>query len=306
MLRRTFLLGAAASALPVRALASSSDWILSLLTESVHQGQYCGSQRAAIEGTISRLDGVSLPDDGKVIVVNIPSGVVTAYQDGVPIIESRAVVGMPSTPTPELQTRVTYIRPNPTWTVPESIINRKGWRDRLMDDPGFFEDNGFLIHSGGEAMSPFDAAQSGYRPDRFVQQPGPSNALGLLKIGLHNANAIYLHDTNQPSRYEEDLRAASAGCVRIEHVREIASWIMGIAVEDLNDRIAHADMTDYRPYEPVSVIIGYWTAWPDAQGDLRFYPDIYGWDDVVSDCGSDSQPMNSFSGRSLWREYEAR
>lgn len=307
--RRSFLAGLAATLLPAAASANPVEWIVSLLWEASHDPSLCGARNAAVQGTLSRLEGVNLPEYGKVIVVNIPSGVVTAYQDGIPVIESRAVVGNPSTPTPELDTRVTFVRPNPTWTVPESIVTRKGWRAKLAEDPAYFADNGFQIMVGGQMVSAYDAAPHAREVQRFVQQPGPYNALGLLKIGLHNSNAIYLHDTNQPSNYDADLRAASAGCIRIEDVRDIAAWILGLSRHDIDAMIDADDMTDYVPGETVRVVIGYWTAWPDANGQLRFYPDIYEMDGAGEDCTQSAAghaESRSYAPGSLWREYETR
>lgn len=316
MNRRSFL-GLGIAALPSVAFAQSGTaigWIVDSLSQSL--GNSCGQEDAAIRGTLSRLNGVQLPSEGKVIVVNIPSGVVTAYNNGSPVIESRAVVGNPKTPTPEMDTRVTYVRPNPTWTVPESIIRRKDWRQKLSDDPSFFEENGFDLVVHGQTMAPHDAAAYASEVTSFVQRPSPTNALGLMKVGLHNANAIYLHDTNEPSRFDADLRAASAGCVRIEAIRDIAAWIMGITRAEIDAKINSGDLANYTPHEDVRVILGYWTAWPDANGVIRYYPDIYELDGDGADCSSvqsrrvtaeeqygSAWDANNALGRSVWREY---
>jgi len=204
MKRRDFLKFALASVPFVTEVhASPISWIIEALSEAKASSRVCGEHEAAIRGTLKRLRGVNFPVTGKALIVNIPSGVVTAYTDGIPVIESRAVVGTDLTPTPEMQTRVSYIRPNPTWTVPQSIIRRKQWREKLASDPSFFEENGFDIIVNGQAMSPWDAADYAQSSTSFVQRPSPTNALGLLKIGLHNGDGIYLHDTNEPSRYDE-------------------------------------------------------------------------------------------------------
>lgn len=310
MRRRDFLkLGLAAIPFAVEAHSSPISWIVETLSEA--SSRVCGEQDAAIRGTMKRLKGVKFPTSGKALVVNIPSGVVTAYTNGMPVIESRAVVGMDMTPTPEMQTRVSYIRPNPTWTVPESIIRRKNWREKLATDPSFFEENGFDIVVRGQSMSPWDASNHASSATAFVQRPSPYNALGLLKIGLHNGDGIYLHDTNEPSRYEADVRAGSAGCVRIEHVRDVAAWALNKTREEIDGLIDGGDLTNYTPTERVSVILGYWTAWPDADGIIRYYPDIYGWDGDGSNCAGvimrepdDDYPQSlSPNGRLIWREY---
>ena len=312
MKRRDFLkLALAGIPFATQAQASPISWILDTLNEAADSSRICGEQDAAVRGTLKRLQGVRFPTSGKVLVVNIPSGVVTAYTNGDPVIESRAVVGMDMTPTPEMISRVTYVRPNPTWTVPQSIIRRKDWKGKLAKDPEFFEENGFDIVVNGRTISPHEAASQAESASLFIQRPSPYNALGLLKIGLHNADGIYLHDTNEPSRYDSDVRAGSAGCVRIEHVRDVAGWVLDKTRGEIDEMIDVGDMTNYNPSETIAVILGYWTAWPDGDGAIRYYPDIYGLDREGSDCTGmptrdpvDGYPQSSSpNGRLIWREY---
>lgn len=311
-MRRLFV-ALAVAALPASAQASATGWIAEALGARLTRS--CGAEAAAIEGTLSRLSSLDLPTDGKVLVVNIPAGIVTAYEDGVPVIESRAVVGKDGTPTPEMSTAVTYVRVNPTWTVPESIIERNGWRQRLADDPGFFEDNGFDVEWRGRLVSPWEASADPWAAGWFVQRPGPGNALGLVKIGLAESDGIYLHDTNEPTRFGADLRAASAGCVRVEEIREVAAWILDTDRWTVDSMVDAGQMTDHRPPRPVRVVLGYWTAWPDAAGEVRYYPDIYGLDGPPASCrpgaytgsGTEAWPtaVSGFGSGSAWDTWPA-
>jgi len=283
-------------------------WIRETLARELDRQDRCDERRAAISGTINRLRNVALPSSGKVLVVNIPSGVATAYQDGVAVIESRAVVGLAGTPTPDLDTQVTFVRPNPTWTVPESIIARKGWRRRLAEDPKFFEKNGFDLIVNGKKVSVAQIGPDTSSVTAFVQRPGPKNALGRLKIGIANDQAIYLHDTNEPGHFEEEVRLASSGCVRLERVGEIAAWILGIGDEELETMVEEGDVANHTPPEPVRVVIGYWTAWPDADGHIRYYPDVYSRDPVdetVCEAGMSDDPERQ-SSAAVWTEYKTR
>jgi murein L,D-transpeptidase YcbB/YkuD len=260
------------------ARADATDWIKNTLESARAAADSCTSEAAALDGTLLRIRSVKLPDSGKVIVVNIASGVVTAYQDGLPVIESKAVVGKAATPTPELNTHVTFVRPNPTWTVPRSIIQRNKWLDKLASQPGFFEDNNFKVISDGIEISPYDAAENPEAVQTFIQMPGPGNALGSMKIGIENNQAIYLHDTNDPGKFDSEVRAASAGCVRIERVGELAAWIMDVSPDEMQALVDAGSTKNMTPPEPVKAILGYWTAWPDATDTVRYYPDIYGKD----------------------------
>ena len=306
---RAAVIALAIVAAPSPALAQESSptgWIRNLLRDAAAAPGVCGQHDAAARGTLARLQGLELPEKGKLIVVNIPSGVVTAYEDGHPVIESRAVVGKEDTPTPEMDTRVTYVRANPTWTVPESILKSKGWREKLADDPGYFEENGFDVIVGGQALSPWEAADDPWSVTAFVQRPSPTNALGMLKIGLDNADGIYIHDTNDPGRFESEVRAASAGCVRVERVRELGAWILGLSDHEMDGLVDGGDVENRTPPEPVRVILGYWTAWPDASESLRFYPDIYGLDGSGPECGDEGYGGGHGNLSPQWTEYQTR
>jgi murein L,D-transpeptidase YcbB/YkuD len=280
------------------------DWVRDRLQSSADGS--CGIKRAAALSTLQRIEGLELPETGKALVVNIAAGVITAYEDGIPVIESRAVVGNPETPTPEMTTFATFVRANPTWTVPESILRRKDWRSKLDRDPEYFDAAGFDVVLDGYKISPYEAAGLSDRISRFVQRPGSQNALGLVKIGLHNSNGIYLHDTNRPDAFLERIRSMSSGCVRVERVREIAAWVLGVSVARMNDLIDGDDRTDRTPSSRVPVIIGYWTAWPDGNGHVRVYPDIYGKDEAVSECGYAVGSAAENHRDINWEEREAR
>lgn len=283
------------------------DWVRDTLVERQRSLPPGTSEVASIRGTLSRIKNLSLPETGRVVVVNIASGVVTAYENGYPVIESKAVVGKQSTPTPELDNTVTFVRPNPTWTVPQSILKRNGWREKLMKNPSFFEKEGFDVIMNGKTVSPAEAAQEGGEITTFVQRPGEHNALGSIKIGLSNSQAIYMHDTNDPGKFENAVRAASAGCVRIMKVREIAAWILNVSSEELDNMIESGDTENHKPAEPVRVILGYWTAWPDADNHIRFYPDIYGKDGGASSAvtaSGDDRPKPPRGDAPQWTQEQ--
>lgn len=287
MRRRDFLLGSAAlataAALPMRpAIASDA---ASILRAELESGRACGANAAAIRGTLSRLASARPPGAGRTIVVDIPSQHLGAYEDGYMALESRVVVGDASWKTPDLDTRITFVRFNPTWTVPESIIRARSWRDKLANDPGYFTRLNFKIALDGEMVSPDVAAARAGSAGSFVQQPGPGNALGRVKLGLAQGDAIYLHDTNDPAAFDESQRALSHGCIRVEQAIPVAAWALGMSDSEAYGLIDADDRTDRRNLPaPVRVVTTYFTAWPDASGNILYYPDPYGKDGSNQGC----------------------
>ena len=58
-----------------------------------------------------------------------------------------------------------------------------------------------------------------------VQQPGPGNSLGMMKLDMPNPHAIFLHDTPSRNLFANENRALSHGCIRTERALELAMTI---------------------------------------------------------------------------------
>ncbi|MGH0003708.1 L,D-transpeptidase family protein [Pseudovibrio ascidiaceicola] len=244
----------------------------------------CGSQLAAAAASLYRLNSLNIEDNERAILVNLASGKLVAYEGDLPVFKSPVLVGTPDTPTPELATKVKFIQLNPTWTVPESIVRKRGWRDRLATDPEYFVDSNFKISNNGKLSSPYDVFSDPPRSYKFVQMPGEDNALGRAKIGLHNAGAIFLHDTNTPEAFSDDRLGVSAGCVRVQYIRELVAWASGTSTTQISRSIDSGRTKNPHLNDDVQVVLGYWTAWPDSNGNLEFYEDIYNYDHSSGSC----------------------
>lgn len=243
----------------------------------------CGRRDAALRGTLARLNEMSIPAEGRLILVNVASRTLAAYEDGNPVLESRVVIGKEGWRTPDLSTSVDYVRVNPTWTVPESIVKANGWRARLASNPSYFAKNGFDVVVRGRAIDPRDVADGDVRTATFVQRPARNNALGRIKIGLVNTGGIYLHDTNDKAAYDRS-GVDSHGCIRVERVRDLAAWILGKDKADVAQWIEADDRANRKPEKPVKVVVGYFTAWPDGEGKVHYYTDIYNRDPRSPAC----------------------
>ena len=192
----------------------------------------------------------------------------------------RTVVGKPGrTATPQLAERVEAVVFNPTWTVPQSIVVGEGLGASLLRAP-----------------------RAGYKVTRaangtlsVVQQPGPSNALGLMKIDMPNPHAIYLHDTPSKQYFNQAVRAESHGCIRTERAVELG-MTMGILGAGLTQEQA-AQNSNSGKYMRVPmtrtfpVYISYFTMGRNLEGRLTKFGDIYGRDKPVID--SFAQPRQA-------------
>jgi murein L,D-transpeptidase YcbB/YkuD len=127
-------------------------------------------------------------------------------------------------------------------------------------------------------------------PYRLVQEPGPENPLGGVKLVLATRFAVYLHDTPNRAVFGKEYRLLSHGCIRVEGIERLVARLLpewgadsiGEAMKTGRDRLV--ELAD-----PVPVHLVYWTAWGGAAGPVEFRPDAYGWDALL---------LGAISGRS--------
>jgi murein L,D-transpeptidase YcbB/YkuD len=219
------------------------------------------------------------------VLVNIPAFELEVIDDGATVMRMDVVAGRPSRPTPIFSDRIDYIEFQPYWNVPESIV-RRDLVPEFVSDPSYAADNNFEVVREGEvsdaAMVDWTVYQGASVPFNIRQAPGPTNALGRVKFMLPNRHNVYLHDTPAQYLFERSERAYSSGCVRIEHPRAFAHYLLGDNADWPATRIDAAlegDQTLQVPLaRPIPVHFIYMTAWVDRQGNVQFRNDVYGRD----------------------------
>ncbi|MDR6290245.1 MULTISPECIES: L,D-transpeptidase family protein [Inquilinus] len=216
------------------------------------------------------------PARGKSITVNVPTAEIIAFENGVEVMRTRAVVGSPLTQTPMIQTNMIAVKYNPDWTVPPGLTKKY----KALMAAGKYDEmrkHGVVVKTP-EGQT-FDPAQ--VPPDavgtmgwKFWQPPGDANALGLLKFELDNDQAIYLHDTNNRTLFATDNRAVSNGCIRVEDYLGLAAWVLGIDTIAVEREIA-LGTTHYARVNRIPVRMTYYMAYPDKTGGIRYGEDVY-------------------------------
>ena len=180
----------------------------------------------------------------------------------------RTVVGKPGrTATPQLAEVVEGVVFNPTWTVPQSIVVGEGLGDKVLNNPNWARAQGYKA----------TRHESGWTS--VVQQPGPTNSLGRMKLHMPNEHAIFLHDTPSRHLFANNMRALSHGCIRTERALELAITmaILGRGVtKDEAVEIATSGKYKLVPIERrLPVYITYFTMATDIDGELETFNDIY-------------------------------
>lgn len=187
----------------------------------------------------------------------------------------RVVVGKPGrTATPQLAETVEAVIFNPTWTVPQSIVKGEGLGAKVLGNPAWARANGYKATKGANGWV------------SVVQQPGPGNSLGLMKLDMPNEHAIFLHDTPAKALFNQDDRALSHGCIRVQGARELAMTMsmLGNAKsredlpkiqQEVSEITASREYTRYPMAKQWPVYITYFTYGVDVNGNLRKFADIY-------------------------------
>ena len=119
-------------------------------------------------------------------------------------------------------------------------------------------------------------------PFRLRQKPSDDNALGVVKFIFPNPWNIYLHDTPSKHLFANRVRADSNGCIRIGDPVDLAHALLSRQTDDpatMFQRARDREREVWLKLEPpVPVHLVYFTAWPDADGTVRLFEDIYGRD----------------------------
>ncbi len=232
--------------------------------------------------TLERARWVLDDTAGEVVVVNVAGYEVFAARDGQPFWRRRAVVGTQARETPIFRGQMTYLELNPTWTVPPTIL-REDLLPKVRRNPDYLRSQNLSVLD--PQGRPLNAAAINWRavgdrpPYIFRQGPGPRNALGRIKFLFPNGHSVYLHDTPSRDLFNQAERNFSSGCIRVEDPLSLAEILLADPVRwnrrTLDAAIASGKTLTVRLPKPWPVLILYWTAELDADGGVRFLPDVY-------------------------------
>lgn len=221
--------------------------------------------------------------------VNLPEFTARVMQDGQELFSTRVVVGKadPDYETPEFSETMKYIVVNPRWNVPRSITVKE-YLPRLQANRNavgqldVVDGAGRVIPRDRIDFRKYTAANFPYR---MRQKPSDDNALGQVKFMFPNPWNIYLHDTPTKHLFNQASRAYSHGCIRVGRPIDLAHEVLSGQVGDPEATFAKALKSGNETFlnlrQPIPVHLVYFTAFPDADGQIRRFADIYGRDAQV-------------------------
>ncbi len=205
------------------------------------------------------------------VMVNIPDYTLKVVQDHRLIWRTKIVAGKPQTPTPLTSAWMDSVIVNPSWYVPQSIIQNE-LLPLYDNDPNIFDRMGLEVKRGPDGHI------------NVVQPPGAANALGRIKFNFPNKFQVYLHDTPEKRLFRLDKRAFSHGCMRVQDPTVFGQIILHLAMNgptpnshQLYEMFGRDEHT-FRLKKPPMVHLTYQTAFVDDSGRLELRDDIYGFD----------------------------
>lgn len=244
-------------------------------------------------------------DTSKYILVNIPDFKLKGIENKEKIIEIKVCTGRKvKWQTPVLYSQLSHLVLNPTWNVPQSIIEEE-IIDGLKKDSLYLIKRNFKAYKSGKEVSLEEINIEELKTKRYtlIQAPGAGNALGKIKFMFDNPFGVYLHDTPTRAPFNYVNRAVSHGCVRVEKPYLLAEFLLkdnsdwtvdyvkietGYNISDkklinqfqsirnkLRKNYSYGETTEVRLFNRIPVFIDYFTTWVDEDGILNYREDVY-------------------------------
>ena len=191
--------------------------------------------------------------------------------------------------TPVFTHMMKYMIFRPYWNVPVSII-KKELVAHVEANKGYLEAKNYeVLGKAGKPITDYTASSLEHGGYVVREKPGPTNSLGLVKFMFPNQYDIYLHSTPEKALFDRSVRDYSHGCVRVQHPDELAVWVLrGQNAKDgdawdldkvnaaMNDEDGNNKQVNLKTELPIDIY--YLTAFPEGEGKIGFFDDMYGYD----------------------------
>jgi murein L,D-transpeptidase YcbB/YkuD len=228
---------------------------------------------------------------GKYVVVNIPSVQIEAINNNEVVSRHTGVVGKPDRPSPMVNSAIEEINFNKAWFVPPTVL-----KSDLLSEAHKKGKDALAAHKV-DVYADFAAYQKGQRIDLetvdwnsdaalhlfYVQNGGPDNPLGFVKLNFQSPHHVYMHDTALPSIFSQAFRAESSGCVRVQNVHLLVAWLLednGWTAQQVLRMKETGEKLNIRLKKKVPLFWTYVTGWATQDGRVQFRRDIYRRDGV--------------------------
>jgi murein L,D-transpeptidase YcbB/YkuD len=236
------------------------------------------------------------------VVVNLPEYRVRAMNpDGTIAFYKNVIIGKAyGHKSPVFEKDIQYVVFRPYWEVTPSI-QRNEIVPHILKDPNYIAKNNFeVVTPKGEIVTDNQVSPEvleGIRSLHLLvrQKPGDTNSLGLVKIIFPNPENVYLHGTDAPGLFSQDVRDFSHGCIRVEKPADLVAWVLrnnpGWDLERVKATMnGEKNNLQVNLATRIPVLIVYGTATVNEENQIRFFDDIYGYDAELDKALSAEHP----------------
>jgi murein L,D-transpeptidase YcbB/YkuD len=224
------------------------------------------------------------------VVVNLPEYRVRAMNpDGTVAFYKNVIIGKAfGHKSPIFEKEIQYVVFRPYWEVTPSI-QRGEIVPHILKDPNYIARNNFeVVTPQGEVVTDNQVSPEvleGIKALHLMvrQKPGDTNSLGLVKIIFPNPDNVYLHGTDAPGLFSQDIRDFSHGCIRVQNPEDLVAWVLrnnpGWDLQRVKATMnGEKNNLQVNLATRIPVVIVYGTATVNEENQIRFFDDIYGYD----------------------------
>jgi L,D-transpeptidase YcbB len=224
------------------------------------------------------------------VVVNLPEYRVRAMNpDGSVAFYKNVIIGKAyGHKSPVFEKDIQYVVFRPYWEVTPSI-QRNEIVPHIEKDPNYIAKHNFeVVTTKGEVVTDNQVSPEvleGIKSLHLLvrQKPGDTNSLGLVKIIFPNPENVYLHGTDVPDLFSQDVRDFSHGCIRVQQPADLVAWVLrnnpGWDLERVKSTMSgEKNNIQVNLASKIPVLIVYGTATVNEENQIRFFDDIYGYD----------------------------
>ncbi|MBB1248060.1 murein L,D-transpeptidase [Rhizobium sp. G21] len=249
---------------------------------------------------LARVQEINTDLGQRYVMVNIPAAYIEAVENNRVAQRHTAIVGRITRPTHIIDSKIYRVTLNPYWTAPRSIVE-KDIVPLMRKDPTYLTKNQIRLFDGqGTEVDPTTIDWFADKAPNlmFRQDPGKINAMASTKIEFHNPHGEYMHDTPQQGLFNKLSRFESSGCVRVQNVRDLTTWLLrdtpGWSRQQIEATIKAGKNNPIPLQSEVPIYFKYVTAWSARDRIVQFRDDIYQMDgaqELALQTGLNQEPV---------------
>lgn len=220
------------------------------------------------------------------IEVNLASQQAVAYELNAqsqryePAVQTAVIVGKPTTKTPLSDFQIWAVKFNPGWTPTPNILKRSAFKADGLDRKWIESHNIQIRDKDGELVDPDFVNPYNYHDFRYFEPPSDKAALGALKLETTSDQDIYMHDTPEKNKFSWNVRLASSGCIRVQHIEPLAKWVFETHKDSeraqlFSKTLAKEKNVIKKTPSPVPVYLTYRLVQSQPGLPVQYLPDVY-------------------------------